>query len=520
MSLSCQPRVSLSTGMQARRKQAVICLLLEGNWLPITNVLVNQVGKYRYQLYSPHENTSIHLVIDILLVSRTKVISVHSPVWIENTTDLTLEACLHVPTSLLALMPDDDDEVGARGTAGDHGGGGTGGTSASTGSPVSRVGSGEGRGGGGSKGLQGARSRGRSTSDLQAHAMPSIDEAARGAQRSAGGVGGIGGERSVAGGGDRVLQPLRPGSGRYLPLAAMLDGVLTLTPQGAQSRFADRRVTGLVRTSLLACHLCTNAAAPGSGIVRQVFQSPRSAKPIDAVCNSIAALGATAAMCVGHEQSERDVLRISDDLSALAAQQGYLHAQSSPCVAALGERASAPGALPALAAEPHTTTNCFLQVTFLPTAICKACQPFSRAARWTCFGEGAGMCRGALATCITCVPVVACLTPWAASRLQCLSKRGPSRNCTQPHAGFDAVQTALGPVDALANAADLRHALLAHLGARLCLRLHQAHCLGHELPALLHLPHRPRGVARGHERLRLWLRLAHLPLPRLAPPQR
>ena len=134
-------------GVQARRPHAAINLLVEGNWLPISNVLVNQVGKFRYPLYAPHENTQLNVLVDIQLISRTKVISVHSPVWLENRTARPLTVWLRVPPNLLAAPP-------------------------------------------------------------PAAAAP-------------------------AAGGARPMPPLPPAAGRYLPLAALLDGELSIAPEGA-----------------------------------------------------------------------------------------------------------------------------------------------------------------------------------------------------------------------------------------------------------------------------------------------
>lgn len=55
------------------------------------------------------------------------------------------------------------------------------------------------------------------------------------------------------------------------------------------------------------------------------------------------------------------MLRISDDLSKLAAQQGHLHAQSEACVAAVADDASQS----TLGLNPLTTTNCFLQARLI-----------------------------------------------------------------------------------------------------------------------------------------------------------
>ena len=190
--------LTLAKHVQARRQQAAISILLEGNWLPIANVLVNQVGKYRYQLYSPHENATVHIVVDILLVSRTKVISIHSPVWIENSTDLHLRARLHVPTSLLAVMPAMQSEAGHMDSRSQS-------SSAQS--------------------LVAGNSGGIALSNVQG-GMPVIAE---GTQQQSSGID----KHGPAGSSSRALRPLAPGAGRYLPLAAMLDGVLSLTPRGA-----------------------------------------------------------------------------------------------------------------------------------------------------------------------------------------------------------------------------------------------------------------------------------------------
>lgn len=77
----------------------------------------------------------------------------------------------------------------------------------------------------------------------------------------------------------------------------------------------------------------------------------------------------------GHEESVRDVLRISDDLKRFSRQQGFLHAASPACMAAVRSRAPSPqhasirsDLADALLADPPalhplTTTNCFLHVS-------------------------------------------------------------------------------------------------------------------------------------------------------------
>jgi hypothetical protein len=51
------------------------------------DVAVNVVGKYRYRMTSPADSTWVPLIIDIILVGRTKIITLHSSVWLENAID-------------------------------------------------------------------------------------------------------------------------------------------------------------------------------------------------------------------------------------------------------------------------------------------------------------------------------------------------------------------------------------------------------------------------------------------------
>lgn len=44
---------------------------------PTQDVAVNVVGKYRYRMTSPADSTSVPLIIDIILVGRTKIITLH-----------------------------------------------------------------------------------------------------------------------------------------------------------------------------------------------------------------------------------------------------------------------------------------------------------------------------------------------------------------------------------------------------------------------------------------------------------
>ena len=82
-------------------------LQFEGNWSPLRNVNVSLVGKYKYRLQSPLEGAEVPVIVDIVLVGRTKVISVHSQYWIFNRTDRPLTfrlqqnvGFLNAPTSV------------------------------------------------------------------------------------------------------------------------------------------------------------------------------------------------------------------------------------------------------------------------------------------------------------------------------------------------------------------------------------------------------------------------------------
>jgi hypothetical protein len=51
------------------------------------DVAVNVIGKYRYHMTSPADSTWVPLIIDIILVGRTKIITLHSGIWLENAID-------------------------------------------------------------------------------------------------------------------------------------------------------------------------------------------------------------------------------------------------------------------------------------------------------------------------------------------------------------------------------------------------------------------------------------------------
>lgn len=192
--------------VQARRMQSVIALLVEGNWLPISNVIISQVGKYRYAMYSPHQSATVHVVVDVMLVGRTKVISLHSTVWLENSTDLPVRVRLHVPPSLLAVTPTvDTAPPGAARTA-------------SGGPHPSRS---------ASMGCMTTRSASRMQTDAYAKRAAHEGEIRRGvrdADRQRSGEAGSGS--------DVYLRLLRPGQGQYLPLAAVLQSTVSFIAEG------------------------------------------------------------------------------------------------------------------------------------------------------------------------------------------------------------------------------------------------------------------------------------------------
>ena len=64
------------------------------------------VGKYRYFMHSPAQHDSVPVIVDIILVGRTKIITLHSGMWLENRTDRRVAFRLHVPiTPLVAPAP-------------------------------------------------------------------------------------------------------------------------------------------------------------------------------------------------------------------------------------------------------------------------------------------------------------------------------------------------------------------------------------------------------------------------------
>ena len=155
---------------------------------------VNVVGKYRYRMTSPADSTWVPLIIDIILVGRTKIITLHSSVWVENAIDRDIALRLHVPTT--SLVPP---------SAGGGGGGSSRGCGGAGGGDSSNIAIGP------LKPQSGARGRGW-------------------------------GVREAAVGGNRIMHvlvvfanaapPSTLRAGCYLPLTAVLGGRLFLRPEG------------------------------------------------------------------------------------------------------------------------------------------------------------------------------------------------------------------------------------------------------------------------------------------------
>ena len=56
-----------------------ICMQFEGNWTPVTDIVVDKVGKYAYVIGSPHDAAATPVVMDVVLDVRTKA-SAHASV--------------------------------------------------------------------------------------------------------------------------------------------------------------------------------------------------------------------------------------------------------------------------------------------------------------------------------------------------------------------------------------------------------------------------------------------------------
>ncbi|EFJ52490.1 hypothetical protein VOLCADRAFT_102987 [Volvox carteri f. nagariensis] len=90
-------------GVVLTRLQAqVIVLNFEGSWMPVTDVSVDVVGKYCYELHSPTDDQRAPVVVDVVLVGRTKILKIHSALFVQNNTNCRLSFRLHFPSVSLA----------------------------------------------------------------------------------------------------------------------------------------------------------------------------------------------------------------------------------------------------------------------------------------------------------------------------------------------------------------------------------------------------------------------------------
>jgi hypothetical protein len=78
-------RVTLQDGSSI--SALVVSLQFEGDWMPVNDVIINNVGCYQYSLHSPFENLNIPVHVDVSLEGRVKNIILHSPLKLRNSTD-------------------------------------------------------------------------------------------------------------------------------------------------------------------------------------------------------------------------------------------------------------------------------------------------------------------------------------------------------------------------------------------------------------------------------------------------
>jgi len=52
-------------------------------------------------MHSPSEHQTLPVIVDIILVGRTKIITLHSSIWLTNSTDRHVAFRLHVPITPL-----------------------------------------------------------------------------------------------------------------------------------------------------------------------------------------------------------------------------------------------------------------------------------------------------------------------------------------------------------------------------------------------------------------------------------
>ena len=61
------------TGLAAQVMARTISMQFEGYWTPVSDIVVDKVGKYAYIIGSPHDTAITPVVMDVTLDVRTKV---------------------------------------------------------------------------------------------------------------------------------------------------------------------------------------------------------------------------------------------------------------------------------------------------------------------------------------------------------------------------------------------------------------------------------------------------------------
>ncbi|KAK3275586.1 hypothetical protein CYMTET_16293 [Cymbomonas tetramitiformis] len=79
---------------QGEMEAHTISMQLEGNWTPLKDILVDKVGKYVQEMRSPFDKSTMSVVLEVTLVARTKILSVHSLLRICNSTMRPLQFLL------------------------------------------------------------------------------------------------------------------------------------------------------------------------------------------------------------------------------------------------------------------------------------------------------------------------------------------------------------------------------------------------------------------------------------------
>lgn len=129
--------VQNKTKWELRKSSHSVVLWFEGCWTPI-EIVIDRVGKTKYDILSPTETSKakgrknlitqssnieeknkstqkhadddglqnmllMHVVVDVVLFSRNKVIHIHSSLWLQNLTKFVLSYKLYMPKTPIAL---------------------------------------------------------------------------------------------------------------------------------------------------------------------------------------------------------------------------------------------------------------------------------------------------------------------------------------------------------------------------------------------------------------------------------